>query len=355
MVLLIRGGDIDDTLDNAIGEIIGVEHMPSFIKIKKKLRIVILFDAYDEISAKSSSDVHFLKIIGRKETNITFVMSTRRHKTDQILSGGINAPMWQIVRCNGVNSESVKQFLASNSTEEHVENIYSALKENNLHHNPLFILMARQTFSMEPFKADVNLDMYTLLSKFCNGQLNKLYNVTKQKIDDLEPFYNILGWFAIDSEAVEPIHALNVFYKQQRLLVGFKVRLQEEVNSKNIEIMNIKEISAIASDAGLLSINCKETVYDKQYSFMHKAVAEFAVARLLYNTKMWKYADTLYEEKWSMPHYYLLSHAINENKQSEDRELWNFQINYSFDFNYNNGKFQIITNIARITKNTISN
>ncbi len=175
LLFLIRGGDIVDTLDNSIKDIIGEKNMQTYENLRSKMRILILLDAFDEIATKATNDVHFLaNMIKRRQANITFVMSTRRHKTDEIMSGGHNEPIWKVVRCNGVRSESVELFFATQTNQESASRIRDGLKENNLHHNPLFILMAYQIYSTEKFHADINLDMYTLLSRFCDGQLNRL-------------------------------------------------------------------------------------------------------------------------------------------------------------------------------------
>ena len=95
------------------------------------MRILILLDAYDEITTKATSDVHFLtRMVKRKEANITFLMSTRRHKTDEIMSGGHSASFWQIIRSYGVSNESVRQFFEQKMDPEKSSKMYEGQETN---------------------------------------------------------------------------------------------------------------------------------------------------------------------------------------------------------------------------------
>ena len=102
--------------------------------------------------------------------------------------------------------------------------------------------------------------------------------------------------------------------------------------------MELDDIQNIGCETGLLTRYCKQNPHDIHYSFMHKTVAEFAVAKLLYNTKMWKYAYTLNYGKWSTIHYYLLMHSIcTNNTGNNDDGLWHMQVQFAFNFSHDEG------------------
>ena len=175
------------------------------------------------------------------------------------------------------------------------------------------------------------------MSRFYNIQLNRYYTVQKLEIDRLEQFHNTLGWHAIHSEAVEPINTLDEGLNH--ITDRFSVKLQQEMKNKRVMLMEVEAMYATACDTGLMSANNLNNVHNIRYSFMHKTVAEFAVARLLYNTKLWTVADTLHWDTWSMIHYYLLMHSIYTN--DNDVELWKGQLTYSFKHctDWGTGKF----------------
>jgi hypothetical protein len=316
-------GTIEETIKTRI---IGDKNADTYDECKSKMRIVILLDAYDEITIKPSD---FESIITRQETNITFVLSTRPHKLDEIVPDKEDAYVWSVIQCNGIRNEGVTQMFASIATaDKHKgDEICAALTRNNLNKNPLFILMSWQVFANEEFEPGTVLDMFTLMSRFYDVQLDKYYTVQKHKLDKLEQFYNTLGWYAIHSGAVEPINTLNEGLNHTT--DHFSDKLQQEIKNKHVALMEVEVMHATACNAGLLSANNLRNVHDIRYSFMHKTVAEFAVAKLLYNTKLWKVADTLHENKWSMIHYYFLMHSIHTNHH-KGKKLWKHQLTYAF-------------------------
>jgi hypothetical protein len=323
LLFLFRGKDTCKNIEDAIKQVIGEENMKIYKKFK--MRIVILFDAFDEVT---KADIDILSFSERFDSNITFVISARSHKTADIVIGGENDHRWSVIRCLGIKTDNVSPMFTSFTRFDSVkaEKIRTALEVNKLHTSPLFILIAWEVFAETEFDATVNLDMYILMCRFYNVQLNRYRLVTNERINDLQQFDNSLGWFAIDSEAVENIKT----YPDKKsfkdyFLANFKLQL----DIKLADIMDPKDMQHIGCKTGLLSSYCKQNSSDIHYSFMHKTVAEFAVAKMLYNMKLWKVADSLHEGKWSKIHYYLLMHSFHTN-HNNDNDLWKYQLTYTF-------------------------
>jgi hypothetical protein len=117
-------------------------------------------------------------------------------------------------------------------------------------------------------------------------------------------------------------------FNESTVIQPFKMALQREIIKNKSKLMDAEEMYIIGCNVGVLSKESKASRQDARYTFMHKTVAEFAVAKLLYNTKLWKVTDSLHEDKWSMIHYYLLMHSIHTD--SNDDDLWKHQLKYTF-------------------------
>jgi hypothetical protein len=323
LLLLIRREDARDTIENSVKKIIGDHNMDEYKKWKadKTKRIAILVDGFDEMNTTINNEL--LSLSDRKECNVMFLMSTRRHKTDEIVTLGEKRHLWNVIRCLGIQNTAQLFETLSSGNKEKIENIRIALEKNNLQHNPLFMLIAWEIYSKRTLSSE-NFDMYTLMDDFCGMQFNKYYDAGTLKKERLEQFYTTLGFYAVKSDAVEPIETIEVEGTKQ----PFTTALEQITQNNKLRLMDIEEMYVIGCNVGFLSVVRKTNDNELKYTFMHKTVAEFAVARLLYNTKLWTVADSLHEDKWSMIHYYLLMHSIHAN-HNNDNELWKYQLTYA--------------------------
>jgi ankyrin repeat protein len=337
LLLLVRCEDIRTNLTSQIEKIAGSnKNIKKYHKWEcdERKRIVILLDGYDEIAGNGTNDSKNLKeFIERPNKNIVFIMSTQRHKTDAI-AGGDNHINWTVVRCVGINEDSIIPFIHSriccnengcNKNKNKVEQISAALKKNELDKIPLFILIACQVFEQlckENNNTTINLDMYDLMNGFYRRQLNKLETVP-------QTFLNTLGWFAIISDSVELVNTktgqeLIKIKAEQELVASQDYSTWLLFNNETITTAAIKEMYEIGCSIGLLTRH--SNVYNSRYSFMHKTVAEFAAAKLLYDTNLWEQVNSLDIFNSSILHYYLLMNSINLDKTDKDRKLWNVQL-----------------------------
>jgi hypothetical protein len=328
LLLLLRREDINsDTFEHSIKHIIGEHNFTEYKQMKedRDKRIVILVDGYDEMNERAATELRTFVNQPRECDNLVFVITTRRHKTDEIVSSGYNQQNWCVLCCHGLADNSVVAFfnyLACTEDDRHkVSAVQAQLERIHFEHIPLFILIAWELCAHKDVDINTTLDRYALMRDFCNLQLEKYYDTAVLKTHKLEQFYNTLGWYAIRSETVEPIKTQKSLLRRQQ---HFTDTLQEEIDKKAIPLMDTEEMFAIACNIGLISWNYTN---ENRYTFTHKTVAEYAVAQLLYNTQLWTVADSLCDEKWSMIHYYLLMHSIYTNS---DGELWAAQLMYSF-------------------------
>ncbi len=346
LLFLIRCEDlVYNNLTQEINDIIGIQkNEDEYNKWQDddKKRIVILLDGYDEIAGDSTNDNENLKrFVEHRSKNIVLVVSTRRHKMDAI-AGGDNHINWTVVRCIGINENSISSFVHTricgcnetdvcDTNKNNVEQICTALKKNELHQNALFILIVCKLFTTQDLDLDGTLNMYSLMRQFCAKQLNRLKSINPEEL------YKELGWFAIKSDAVESVKTFDqedlhacLHYSEDNMTLIYR---DPKTNVEKTVIANIKKMQSEGCSAGLLYRNSTDVVHQiTTNKFMHKTIAEFAVARLLYNAKLWKYVDTLDNEKWSMVHYYLLMHSIYTD--DKDDKIWQHQLTYSFNVEY---------------------
>lgn len=327
LLFLLKGEDIVNSIDDTIKAIIGADNVNIYDKWKKKMRIVILLDGYDEIWSNLTQNPHFLDIRKRPEKNITFAVSARTDKIGEIVGGGRNAHKWNIIRCKGIQNDCVAQlFVSLNEADNHKRHkILNALQLQNLHQNPLFIFIALEVFAEKDYNSNIELSMYSLMTRLYDNQVDKYVDITKEFDVDNDRFANTLGWYAIDSGAVELVNTVNESFKP-RFEENF--RLRQAVDKKLANLMDVGSLCSTACKTGLLTRFSKQNLLDLDYTFLHKTVAEYAVAKLLYNTNMWLQAHPLNQEDGSMVQYYVLQHSICMN--NNDTELWNVQLEYSF-------------------------
>jgi hypothetical protein len=333
LLILIRREDACDTIEKSIEKIVRDHNIDEYkeLKANKAKRIVILVDGFDEMNTNITKEL--VTVTKRSECNVTFIISTRRHKTEEIVSRS-DKELWNVIRCLGI-STATDLFATLKLTDgANIDKICSALKKNNLQHNPLFILIAWEVYSKRSSTND-DLDMFTLMNGFYILQFEKYYDVELLDKDKLERFFTTLGWYAVTSEAVEPIRTVGSSFSNRGEF--FQTALQRAVEQNKINLMDLEEMFVIGCNVGFLFQENKANGQDMKYYFMHKTVAEFAVAKMLYNTKSWTVADTLQWGKWSMIHYYLLMHSIYTN--NEDTELWTHQLNYSIGAENGNKDF----------------
>jgi hypothetical protein len=114
-----------------------------------------------------------------------------------------------------------------------MENMRISLINNKLEHNPLLILIAWEVYSKRTLE-DEALDMYTLMNDFYKLQFATYYNIETFNIEKQEQFYTTLGWYAVNSDAVEPICSLSDTSGSSR--GSFKNTLQQEIANNNVKL-----------------------------------------------------------------------------------------------------------------------
>ena len=128
----------------------------------KNKRVLILLDGYDEsndngwrivlhdFNQLELSDPSQLRtLINRTNANTVLVVSTRTHKTDELI--GNKEHLWSLVKCVGLKRDRVTPFIRSRlckcgagkcDCENVAKLMHEQLNKNNLGHNPLFIILA---------------------------------------------------------------------------------------------------------------------------------------------------------------------------------------------------------------------
>ncbi len=320
MLLLIKGRNLRDkgeNIEDEIKRIIEDECIDKYKEWRKKKRIVILFDAFDEAAA----NVNYMRFRRTTDHNITLVVSARRHKTKDLIPGQIDAHDWRVIRCLGLQNLEVERMFETLPDPSKTAKIRAALEKNNLHQSPLFILFAQEIFLNTAFDENTILNQYTLMSRFYDYHLKRYKGEAFKGANRLQEFENALGCFAIDSGAFENIYTPKLKdvtedarQKLKNALTNLKV--QQKIDDKMMD--SWKET---ASDVGLLFDEyCSRNGQESRYSFVHKIIAEFFIAKLLHNSKLGKYANTLSGDSWSLIEYYLLMSDIDEKKQDEGGE-----------------------------------
>ncbi len=313
------------------------------LKVNVKNRIVIVFDGDDKI-VENRIFINFLEKFRRK--NITYVLSTRRHRTGNIIKKD-NHKDWQIVRCLGMTAQCSKRlihkYLCVKGCERMYNNdvmretIYEALEKNNLHLIPQFILMACDVHIDPKTRSPTHLDMYTVTNAYCESQLNKA--ATGGNLEYWNQFYNALGYYAIISKTVKSISAFDGKDLETKLTYhGEYLSFTNIFYPKYISVMREERMLGIAINAGLL-YNRRVNANTFETEFVSTTIAEFAVAKLLFNSSIWEIADCLADHKWSMVQYYLLRHCqIECNLATSTTKLWKHQIKYAYDNEKHKGK-----------------
>jgi hypothetical protein len=316
--LFIRCEDIDTNIKDEIRKILGNEtNEEEYNQWLGTKRIVILLDGFDEISVNSINNYsNSSQIVQPKQINITFVISTQRHKTAAI-AGGNEHINWTVYRCNGIKEHNVVPFVHSRiccnesectTNEDKVKGICDSLKENNLNHIPLFISLASKLFR-DDNSTPTDVYVYDMINRFCDEQLSKLDSVNSTQSTQ---FFNTLGRFAISNGCVKSIKTTD----------GKDLIFPEETTETD---MNINVMYTIGRSTGLLT---RDNTGNRHYAFMHKIIAEFAVAHLIHHHKMWKCIDPLAGEN-AMIYYFIIRRAIH--KKNYDADLFNLHLTYSIN------------------------
>jgi hypothetical protein len=194
--------------------------------------------------------------------------------------------------------------------------IIDALKENQLNTVPLYILLACEYFQQN--HRIVTGNIYTLISQFYERQLRNTLNSN----DDIEKFYNRLGWFCLknDSKSLSALQLLNSMDSTNENDISI-------VNNRPIELMSLKETLQIALDSGIVYSNGTAADANVKYAFVYSTTTNFAAARFLYNSQLWRIVSTI---EWEMTHYFLLMHSLSQETYDRtlrnDNDLWMHQV-----------------------------
>ena len=302
------------------------------LKADKSKRIVVLLDGYDEMQFDKVADPEFAEWArggAYAEANIVTVLSTRPHKTDTITNN-----RWKVIRCLGVCQEkehSGDELAHSQLCSLECKNsncpkkikghkIIEALKANKMDNIPLFISMACCVFAKTDVDENTDLDMYTLMKDFYNVAL-------PPGIKNEEQFYCSLGWYAMKSGAVEKV---KTFEENASFLKELEddndLSVVNFIHPEPTRLMSYEKMLKIARDSRLLYEI--QTCTGAEHRFVHTTVAEYAVARLLYKSEMWKIIDVLHHGDLAMVQYFLLMHSITI--KADDVSLWKHQVSYEF-------------------------
>ncbi len=320
LLVFINGENIHSTIDKSIEKIIGnnIRQFNTWSADVTK-QIVIMLDGYDEIQNTSSTNIaQFAK---RPNKNIVFVMSTRRHKTDEILSGD-QCHLWTVFRCLGVQcGESLSKSYMHTTDDNERKQILHRLQKYDLHTSPVFIRMASKLYTEDKLGLSIKLSAYNLVSLYYNEVVMKYDKSTKI---DMGAFYNALGYYAIRSNAIDDIPT---FHGKP-----FKVKpaSDDDTFPYGVPSMDNTEVCLIALGGILYRYNS-----GIQYGFVHDTFADFATALFVYNAKLWRIIDCLHEYQWSMVQYYLLTHSLQS--ENSDHDLWHHQVLYSFEHDKQKG------------------
>ncbi len=172
MVLFLQLNRVLGNVEDAIYQLIGDEYKNDFNMYLQTKRVLLLLDGYDEY--KGSVDQFALQwpvnieCQKKRKHNLVVVVTTRRHKTDEIVNQDCNT--WRVFRLCGLQSATVinvmhnqicgSQCIVNECKRQlRIENLHKQLRQNKISNHPLFLLMVCQMAKGQD--DSMNLRMFT--------------------------------------------------------------------------------------------------------------------------------------------------------------------------------------------------